>query len=288
MDWTGRIVVHWDRIKEPLSWKKRKRIAAGLMGDAFHEDMPQNAIDQAMATVAAAHWHDFMFLTKRPGAAMTYLNRANLSRTIVRILGKDCRIWPPQNALIGATVENQAAADFSLPYMRAIAEAGWRTFISYEPAIGPVDWRPWTFTKWLIAGGEKGPRAPHPDWLRAARDFCQKHGIPFHFKQWGRWYPMDRGACSHPSSHGIEHTKGLDLDRITVCDVCGMMHGYEIGGNREKTVSQLNLINKIRTETAPFDYGRTPTRKVKESLREAGFSPGHRKLDGVEYLEFPK
>lgn len=44
---------------------------------------------------------------------------------------------------------------------------------------------------WVICGGESGPdaRPMHPDWARTLRDQCAAAGIPFHFKQWGEWFP---------------------------------------------------------------------------------------------------
>lgn len=48
---------------------------------------------------------------------------------------------------------------------------------------------------WVICGGESGPnsRPMHPDWARALRDQCVAAGVPFFFKQWGRWGPDDFG-----------------------------------------------------------------------------------------------
>lgn len=45
---------------------------------------------------------------------------------------------------------------------------------------------------WVIAGGESGTNArpSHPDWFRGLRDQCESAGVPFHFKQWGEWYPL--------------------------------------------------------------------------------------------------
>lgn len=99
--------------------------------------------------------------------------------------------WPLPNVWLGVSVEDQARADESRDDLAALAAAGWRTFVSYEPALGPVDWRSWEFLSWLISGGESGPRArpSHPDWHRAARDFCAQNGIPYFFKQWGEWTP---------------------------------------------------------------------------------------------------
>jgi hypothetical protein len=73
--------------------------------------------------------------------------------------------------------------------METLAEFGFTTFVSYEPALGPVDWAGWTFLRQLISGGESGPRPSHPDWHRAARDWCETHGIAYCFKQWGTWAP---------------------------------------------------------------------------------------------------
>ena len=47
----------------------------------------------------------------------------------------------------------------------------------------------WEFIRWLVSGGEsdRDARPSHPDWHRAARDFCAAHGIAYFFKQWGEW-----------------------------------------------------------------------------------------------------
>ncbi len=70
----------------------------------------------------------------------------------------------------------------------------------------------------VICGGESGPNARpmHPDWPRSLRDQCAAVGVPFNFKQWGEWspvnlifdddgggssaYPID--GCSNPDVHG--------------------------------------------------------------------------------------
>ncbi|QVN19287.1 phage Gp37/Gp68 family protein [Burkholderia pyrrocinia] len=46
---------------------------------------------------------------------------------------------------------------------------------------------------WVIVGGESGPgaRPMHPDWARALRDQCATAGVPFLFKQWGEWLPVE-------------------------------------------------------------------------------------------------
>lgn len=100
--------------------------------------------------------------------------------------------WPLPNVLIGCTAEDQPRADERRPAMASIAAAGWRTFVSYEPALGPVDWSGWEFLSWLISGGESGQHArpSHPDWHRSAQDWCACTGVSFLFKQWGEWSPL--------------------------------------------------------------------------------------------------
>jgi len=46
---------------------------------------------------------------------------------------------------------------------------------------------------WVIAGGESGgpARPTHPGWFRSLRNQCAAANVPFHFKQWGEWYPQN-------------------------------------------------------------------------------------------------
>lgn len=45
---------------------------------------------------------------------------------------------------------------------------------------------------WVIVGGESGSKARpmHPNWTRSIRAQCEDAGVPFFFKQWGAWLPM--------------------------------------------------------------------------------------------------
>lgn len=53
---------------------------------------------------------------------------------------------------------------------------------------------------WVIVGGESGPgaRPVHPDWVRSLRNQCVRAGVPFFFKQWGEWAPLDFGGDVRP------------------------------------------------------------------------------------------
>lgn len=91
------------------------------------------------------------------------------------------------------THEDQTRADERHADLEALAHQGWKTFCSYEPALGPVNWNGWEFLRQLIAGGESGPKArpPHPDWFRDARDWSAAAGVAFFFKQWGEWREVE-------------------------------------------------------------------------------------------------
>ena len=153
---------------------------------------------------------------------------------------------------LGTTAEHQLAADERLPFIWELGHLGWKTFVSYEPALGPIDWRPWLDAgaiNWIVAGGESGhgARPAHPDWFRTCRDACAKAGVPFLFKQWGEWGiagPGNRiaeGKWMHPNG-----------------DTFGPVEGE------------------------PFYPAPLSTHLVRKGKKTAG-----RLLDGCEHLEFP-
>ena len=109
------------------------------------------------------------------------------------------------NVWLGTSVENQEQADKRIPELLKVPAVV--RFISAEPLLGPVSfrWAKWAplvnsghldgldGIHWVIAGGESGPHARpmRPDWARSLRDQCQAASVPFHFKQWGEWAPLN-------------------------------------------------------------------------------------------------
>ena len=60
-------------------------------------------------------------------------------------------------------------------------------FLSIEPLIGHVRKLKLDKIKWVIVGGESGPKARpmKEEWVLDIKDQCKKAGAPFFFKQWG-------------------------------------------------------------------------------------------------------
>lgn len=149
------------------------------MGDLFHPAVTFEFVDEVFATMRYANWHRYFVLTKRPDRAFEYVRGAVLDPEKF------------SHVFFGATIENFEMARKRVIDMTNIHEAGMKTWVSYEPALSSVYWGPWNFVDFFVCGGESGPlaRPMDPKWARAARDWCQKHEIPFYFKQWGAWAP---------------------------------------------------------------------------------------------------
>jgi protein gp37 len=95
--------------------------------------------------------------------------------------------WP--NVWLGTTCEDQQHFDRRWPILRDVPAVV--HFISYEPALGPLEIgvaRP----SWIICGGESGGGARYmePAWARALRDECAAAGVAFFMKQMTRKRPI--------------------------------------------------------------------------------------------------
>jgi protein gp37 len=121
------------------------------------------------------------------------------------------------NVWLGTSISDQASADLRIPVLLDCPAAV--RFLSVEPMLGPValdavctddmgiyaltgtrsdgsgpsGFSQGTRIDWVICGGESGPgaRPMHPDWARSLRDQCAIAEVPFFFKQWGEWAPLE-------------------------------------------------------------------------------------------------
>ncbi|HEX3863552.1 MAG TPA: phage Gp37/Gp68 family protein [Stellaceae bacterium] len=196
-------------LMQPLRWKRPRRIFWGSMTDLFADFVTDEWLDRIFAVAALTPQHTHLFLTKRTERMREYVAKSSRPNLIANSIDRSPALsgaailtgaydkldeidtWPLPNVWLGCSVEDQQRADERREPLSALAAAGWRTFVSYEPALGPVDWSGWEFLSQLISGGESGPKArpSHPDWHRGARDFCLWAGVAYFFKQWGNWHP---------------------------------------------------------------------------------------------------
>lgn len=221
--WNGTVRLVPEALDQPLRWKRPRRIFVNSMSDLFHESVPPSVIAAIFAVMASAPQHTFQVLTKRPERAWFWFDwmltqtRDKLHECLKGAMGYhhprrpaiNGIPWPLPNVWLGVSVENQAAADKRIPLLlQCPAAVRW---LSCEPLLGPIDffassgvwselgYEPWLNrpilgdVHWLVAGGESGPgaRPMHPDWARTLRDQCAAAGVPFFFKQWGEWSPID-------------------------------------------------------------------------------------------------
>ena len=168
-----------ERLAQPLSWRKPRRVFVCSMSDLFHKRLPAGFVDHVFATMEAAPRHVFQILTKRSSRMRDYL------------LGRGAAPLP--HVWCGVSVEDRSAIE-RVRHLRQTPAAV--RFLSIEPLLGPVaDRLDLDGIDWVIVGGESGPRARPMDaaWARGVRDLCAASGTPFFFKQWGGRTPKAGG-----------------------------------------------------------------------------------------------
>jgi protein gp37 len=170
--WTGRVELVEERLEDPLHWKTPKRMFVNSMSDLFHEKLPLADFLRVFEVMQMAHWHTYQVLTKRP-------EQFKILPNIVL-----------PNVWFGVSVENQATADERIPLLLQTPAA--IRFVSYEPALGPVDFHLETYPEgayldWIIVGGESGPGARPFDiaWARDTIAQCKAAGVACFVKQLG-------------------------------------------------------------------------------------------------------
>jgi len=174
----------------------RTRRVWSVWNDLFHENVPDEFIEDVLQCMKCAYYDVFLICTKRGRRLLEWF-----------------RDWwgfesPGDNIFFAITGENQARLESRLEFVLELkARTGIKTFLSIEPCLGSIDLSgddgghhcfsyeaetgeqvPALFDG-VILGGETGPKARpmHPDWPRKVRDDCLAAGVPFFFKQWGEW-----------------------------------------------------------------------------------------------------
>jgi protein gp37 len=209
------VALHHDKLPQPLRWRKPSRIFVVSMGDLFHEDVPDEYVDDMFWVMALSKRHTFQILTKRPRRMKRWMEWA---KHAPHDLAPIRDTWPLPNVWLGVTAEDQHRADDRIPVLLSIPAAV--HFVSVEPMLGPIDLsHP---IDWVIAGGESGPgaRPMHTDWVRSLRDQCVKSDTPFFLKGWGELLPHGQvgtqtGLWKNTDKRPLRTTKknaGRELD----------------------------------------------------------------------------
>lgn len=203
----------WNRAAEKAG--ERHRVFVMSMGDIFEllpEEHPQRYEMNALRTDLFLRLTDFpnldfLLLTKRIG-------------NVVKFVPPDWArgLWP-ENVWLGISVVNQEEADRDIPKLIRLPAP--IRFLSCEPLLGPIslhqampctgyycdpsighiDCKYWSdHLHLVICGGESGPKARpmHPAWAQSLRDQCVFRGVPYFFKQWGRYLPEGQWESVSP------------------------------------------------------------------------------------------
>ncbi len=251
--WTGETRLWEPHLGLPLTIRKPSRIFVADMGDLFYERVESDDIAVVFGVMAACPQHTFQVLTKRPERMLRWFQRAlsykSHPREVIGALQNRLgRVdapgggWPLPNVWLGVSLEDQATADERIPLLLQTPAAV--KFVSYEPALGPVDFRDWLTTRepitrfeastpeakaaypvaptslvrggvdWVIVGGESGPGARHFDisWARSTIEQCRKAGGTACFvKQLGA-RPTHPSCESYPAVNlTLTNRKGGDM-----------------------------------------------------------------------------
>jgi protein gp37 len=171
--------------KKPVKWNAearafkrehghRPRVFCASLADVFDNQVSSQWREDLFALIRECSRLNWLLLTKRP-------------KNILKMLPAD---WADgyRNVWLGATAEDQAWFDGRWGILQRVPAR--IKFISYEPALGPLQLpKHGPLPDWLISGGESGggARPLNPQWIRNVIADCRHLGVaPFH-KQWGSY-----------------------------------------------------------------------------------------------------
>jgi len=195
-------------LAEPAQWTTPQRVVVAPWSDLFQPEVPAEFIARVLSVIVEQPRHVFFITTRYPARMRELLAGGAL----------------PENLSLGVAAEDAASFSERLPYLFDVP-AAWRHLVlepllgavdlqrielSTRDRLWPLEglvqqylgvdaegtpqWLPksdplrrYPRLDWVIAGGERGarPRPPHPEWVRALRDVCRAHGVPFYFRGFG-------------------------------------------------------------------------------------------------------
>lgn len=202
------VILHPERLDQPLRWRKPRMIFVNSMSDLFHPQIPTKFLVDVFNVMDQAKQHTFQVLTKRPKRQRDFVARLHRCRDCEKLKhSSGCPFCgagvnaaeeglPLPNVWLGTSIELRDHVDRADLLRETPAKV---RFISAEPLLGPLTydavWKgrsvglttKWcwadgfdgppldlTDIDWLIVGGESGQghRPIEADWVRALRDQC--------------------------------------------------------------------------------------------------------------------
>ena len=159
------------RLNVPLKRKKATKYFVGSMSDIFHENMPEDYLDEIFEVITNTPQHTYQILTKRADRMLQYLSHRDI----------------PKNIWLGVTVDNRKEGLPRIDKLRNLQASV--KFPSVEPLLKDLGVMNLKNIDWVIVGGESGNRARQMDkeWVVNIKKQCEVEDIPFFFKQWGTW-----------------------------------------------------------------------------------------------------
>lgn len=232
MAYAGKCVSMLEKeLEAPLYLRKPAVIGVQFMGDLFHDSVPDEFIGRVLNIIYECSYSKFLVLTKRPQRMFDFI-----CRSAFMVNDRFMNLW------LGVSVEDQTTADERIRLLLQTPAA--KRFVSYEPAVGPVNFNYLPFAHselerypkhysaiqqqhddcyyqapslldWIIMGGESGPgaRPMHPDWARSVRDQCKAANVPFFFKQWGEYLADDIIKVWNPKGTDEPYMRKLGTKR---------------------------------------------------------------------------
>jgi protein gp37 len=105
----------------------------------------------------------------------------------------------PRNAWLGVHITEQRYVERYVSYLQAVPTAGIR-FLYCEPLLEHIDIRRYLEPQgrvpridWVVCGGQSinGAEPTYPEAVESLQWQCEQAGVPFFFKQWGNWAPVE-------------------------------------------------------------------------------------------------
>lgn len=159
------------RLKDPFKRRRPTIYFVNSMSDIFHENMPEDYLNEIFKVIEQTPHHTYQILTKRSDRMFKYLSKKSI----------------PKNIWLGVTVDNRADGlprIDKLRYLKATV-----LFLSIEPLLEDLGKINLKNIDWVIVGGESGNKARPMDkeWVVNVKTQCETEDVAFFFKQWGTW-----------------------------------------------------------------------------------------------------